>query len=208
MADTVLVLHSGGLDSTTCLFSAQSEGNKVISLGVDYSQRASVELAYAANQCQSREIERHVVKVEWERPARSLPFNRTIDEIRKDPSPAFLPGRNALFLSIALAHAAGVKATRILIGINCVDFSGYPDCTSKFLESFSNMAKEASPQGAEISAPLLNMSKPEIARKAQGLGIKPGETWSCYRPKIVAEGIVPCEICDACKLHRFAWSGV
>jgi 7-cyano-7-deazaguanine synthase len=208
MTETVLVLHSGGLDSTTCLLAAQNEGHRVLSLGIDYGQAARAELQYANQQCESRSINRQVIKVEWAKPLRHMPLNRTIEEIRRSASTAFLPGRNALFLALALAHAAGVNAKRVVIGINCIDFSGYPDCTPKFLAAFTAMAQAADPLGPVISAPLLLKSKPEIARMAYALGLRRGDTWSCYRPTGGSEHPSPCGACDACSLHEHAWSHV
>jgi len=206
MSETVLVLHSGGLDSTTCLLAAQKDGHRVLSLGIDYGQVARAELKYADQQCASRGIERRVIKVEWVKPERLVPINRSLEEIRRETSTAFLPGRNALFLTLAMAHAAGVNATRIVIGINCVDFSGYPDCKPQFLEAFKAMARAADPSGPKISAPVLHKSKQEIARMAFALGLRLGDTWSCYRPEGDSEHPVPCGACDACKLHAHAWS--
>jgi 7-cyano-7-deazaguanine synthase len=203
---TVLVLHSGGLDSTACLFQAQQLGHRVISLGIDYGQRHQVELLFARRQCDAHNIERHVVAISWQKPKRDIPLGRTVDQIKSGVSSAFLPGRNLLFLSIAAAHAAGVGADEVWTGINAVDFSGYPDCTPAFFERFVEVARAANPDGPTVAAPLLALSKPEIARLARSLGIGPGDTWSCYRPKLSAGGVVPCGDCDACKLHDFAWS--
>lgn len=204
MGKTIVVLHSGGLDSTTCLLLAKHEGHTPISLGVNYGQR-SVEMHFAAAQCEKYEIERHVVDVRWEKPQRVVPLNRSIDEIRSGVSTAFLPGRNLLFLSLANAHASGIGAQEVWTGINSVDFSGYPDCTPEFLAAFTRLTATANPAGPLTHAPLMTLSKPQIARKARELGLGPGDTWSCYRPKIVGGRIEPCGACDACKLHSFAW---
>ncbi len=204
---SVVVLHSGGLDSTTCLLLAKSEGFRPISLGVSYGQR-SVEMHFAASQCARFGIERHIIDVRWEKPARAVPMNRSVDEIRSGVSTAFLPGRNLLFLSLANAHASGVKAQEVWTGLNSVDFSGYPDCTPEFLAAFLQITSVANPNGPTTVAPLMTMSKPEIARMAQSLGLGPDDTWSCYRPSIEHGGIKPCGQCDACKLHAFAWQSV
>jgi 7-cyano-7-deazaguanine synthase len=208
MTETVLVLHSGGLDSTTCLLDAQSQGCRVYSLGVDYGQRAQVELEYARRQCESRGIHRDVIGLQWTKPRREIPMNRSLDEIRRHSSPAFLPGRNSLFLALGLVQAAGIDATRLVIGINCIDFSGYPDCKPEFLNAFMSMARAANPACPEISAPLLHKSKPEIARLASGLGLRRQDTWSCYRPVGPDDDPKPCGACDACKLHDYAWSNI
>jgi 7-cyano-7-deazaguanine synthase len=223
----VLVLHSGGMDSTTCLYEAHRGGAEVFSLGVDYGQRLSVELMYAQRQCDALGIERSVVSVSWRKPERVIPLNRTVDEMRASISPAFLPARNAILLSLACAHASGISADEVHTGLNCIDFSGYPDCTVEFFRSFTTMMNIANPQGpklehippasnredsqrpkATLVAPLLNLSKVEIAKMARGLGIGENDTWSCYRPQITSAGIVPCRACDACRLHDHAWRAI
>ena len=137
-----------------------------------------------------------------------MPGDRDVAEMRASIAPAFLPGRNALFLSIASAHAAGIGAEKIYIGLNCVDFSGYPDCTEEFFDAYRSMALIANPTGASLEAPLLKLSKREIARQASELGIGKNDTWSCYQPKIDDGKVVPCAICDACRLHDHAWSDI
>jgi len=204
----IVVLHSGGLDSTVCLLLAASRGHEVLSLGVSYNQRHQVELDYAAAQCAKLGVDRRVVSVAWSKPTRELPTGRTVSEIKRGVSSAFLPGRNGVFLMLAAAEAAGIGAQQVWTGINSVDFSGYPDCRPEFIESFRKMLAFAIPKGPRIMAPLQNKSKPQIARIAKKLGLKPFDTWSCYRPKIAATGYTPCGACDACKLHEFAWHGL
>jgi 7-cyano-7-deazaguanine synthase len=201
----VVVLHSGGLDSTVCLLLAASRDFSVVSLGIDYAQSHRIELDYAANQCKRFGIERRVIRVSWEKPLRVIPMNRSLAEIRKGVSSAFLPGRNGVFLMLAAAEAAGLGADEIWTGINSVDFSGYPDCTPDFVKSFRKMLSYAIPGGPKLSAPLQSKSKPQIGRLAKRLGLNMGDTWSCYRPKITNSGISPCSECDACKLHQLAW---
>ncbi|OFZ67343.1 MAG: 7-cyano-7-deazaguanine synthase QueC [Betaproteobacteria bacterium RBG_16_56_24] len=201
----VVVLHSGGLDSTVCLLLAISRGHNVISLGIDYNQTHRIELDYAAAQCARFNVERRLIKVSWDKPQRVIPTNRSISEIRQGVSSAFLPGRNGVFLMLATAEAAGLGADEIWTGINSVDFSGYPDCTPKFIESFRKMLSFAIPKGAKLIAPLQTKSKPQIGRLAKRLGLNNEDTWSCYRPRITKTGVSPCGACDACKLHQFAW---
>lgn len=205
MKKQVVVLHSGGLDSTVCLLLAVSRGYHVVSLGIDYNQTHRVELDYATAQCLRFGIERRVIRVSWDKPQRVLPTNRSLSEIRKGVSSAFLPGRNGVFLMLATAEAAGLGASEIWTGINSVDFSGYPDCTPDFIKSFRKMLTFAIPGGPKLSAPLQNKSKPQIGRLAKRLGLCNEDTWSCYRPRITNTGISPCGECDACKLHQFAW---
>jgi 7-cyano-7-deazaguanine synthase len=200
-----LVLHSGGLDSTLCLLMARKAGREVLSLGVDYGQSHRIELEYALGQCRKYDIERRVLRVEWDKPVRDIPTDRSLDEMRSSVSPAFLPGRNAVFLTLACAQAAGIECEEVWIGVNAVDYSGYPDCRPEFIDSFGVMIEVAIPGGAKIVTPLMEMSKAQIAAKAHELGLLPGDTWSCYKPRITAQGILPCNECDACILHDHAW---
>jgi 7-cyano-7-deazaguanine synthase len=206
MPRKIIVLHSGGLDSTVCLLLAREKGFDVISLGIDYGQRSSVELEYANNQCKRFNIPRKVLRIEWDKPSVVIPVDRTIQDIRMGVSSAFLPGRNAIFLCLACAEAAGLEANEVWIGINSVDFSGYPDCRSQFIHAFRAMIKEAFLDPPEIVVPLIYMNKPQIAQEAYRLGLYKNETWSCYTPVKTSDGIKPCERCDACKLSNYAWS--
>jgi 7-cyano-7-deazaguanine synthase len=201
----VIVLHSGGLDSTVCLLLARKTGAQVTSLSIDYGQKHIVELHYANVQCIKYEVERLTLRIAWNKPIHAIPTNRSIDEMRSGVSPAFLPGRNALFLALACAEASGQGASEVWIGVNAVDFSGYPDCRPEFVESFQKMISLAIPNGPKIISPLLHMSKPDIAREAIRLGIAHGDTWSCYKPNVTTEGLQPCGKCDACVLHEHAW---
>ena len=188
----VLVLHSGGMDSTTCLYRAHHAGAEVLSLGIDYGQNLAVELLFAERHCKAIGVPREVVSVSWRKPGRKIPLNRTVQEMGATVSPAFLPGRNVLFLSIACAQASGVGADEVHIGLNAVDFSGYPDCTPRFLDAYVAMMAEANPGGPRIVAPLLSLSKPEIASMAKDLGIGEFDTWSCYLPQVVEGTVSAC----------------
>lgn len=200
-----LVLHSGGLDSTLCLLMAIETKHTVISLGIDYGQRHRIELEYASAQCRKYDIERRVLKVEWDKLKHEIPAGRSLDEIRTGISPAFLPGRNVVFLSLACAEAAGIGASNVWIGVNAIDFSGYPDCRPEFIDAFKAMINIAVPGGPQIVAPLISMSKPEIASEALKHGLVQGDTWSCYQPQFTSQGITECGECDACILHHHAW---
>ena len=204
----VLVLHSGGMDSTTCLYKAHRETGDVFSLGINYGQRLAVELMFAQRHCDSLGIPREVTSVSWAKPDRAIPTGRSVEEMRAHVSPAFLPSRNAVFLSIACAHAAGVGAEEVHIGINSVEYSGYPDCTPEFLSAFSAMMAVAHPGGPRIVAPLLYLDKPAIAALAHEYGLGEHDTWSCYRPVLREGAVVPCGVCDACKLHTHAWQAI
>ncbi len=200
-----IVLHSGGLDSTVCLLKAKGMNREVISLGIDYGQKHRIELEYAKQQCERFKIVRKVLRIEWDKPHLNIPLDRSVQEMRQSVSPAFLPGRNALFLTLACAEAAGIGASEVWIGVNAVDFSGYPDCRPEFIKAFQKMIRVAIPKGPKIVTPLLHMSKPQIARIAHRLGLKKGDFWCCYRPALTSNGIEPCNRCDACLLHRHAW---
>jgi 7-cyano-7-deazaguanine synthase len=205
---SVLVLHSGGLDSTVCMLQALEAAHSVTSLGIRYGQRHEIELRYARSQCERLGVERTEISVEWVKPKRDRPLNRGLDEIRLGPtSSAFLPGRNLVFLALASAHAAGVGAAEVWTGVNHRDSSGYPDCTPEFVDAFRQACRHSHTGTVEIRAPLQDLTKPEIAAEAERLGLRPGETWSCYSPT-GANGDLPCGACDACVLHAFAWAGL
>lgn len=206
MTTKVLVLHSGGLDSTVCLLLAKSKGHEVISLGIDYNQTHRIEMEYAAAQCKRFDIERRVIRVGWDKPIRVIPTGREVSEMKRTVSSAFLPGRNGIMLMLSCAEAAGVGADEVWTGINSVDFSGYPDCKPEFISSFRRMLSYAIPGGPKLLAPLQNKSKPQIGRLAKKHGLCSEDTWSCYRPKISKTGLSPCGVCDACVLHEHAWS--
>lgn len=107
---------------------------------------------------------------------------------------------------LALQTGEVLRAVEVWIGVNAVDFSGYPDCRPEFIDSFRHMLSLGAPQGPRIIAPLLQMTKPQIVAEAIRLGLSRGDTWSCYEPAFSASGIHPCGRCDACKLHEYAWS--
>ncbi len=200
-----VVLHSGGLDSTVCLLLAQSRGRDAYSLGINYGQRQQIELEFANRQCERFGIERRIVDVSWQKPEIYIPKDRTVAEMKTGIAPTFLPGRNAVFLALACAEAAGAGANEVWLGVNAVDYSGYPDCRGSFLEAFRAMWKEAVPTPPRIVAPLVRLSKPQIAALAGELGLAPGDTWSCYAPEEKNDATRPCGHCDACLLHAHAW---
>jgi 7-cyano-7-deazaguanine synthase len=203
-----VVLHSGGLDSTLCLLLARKHGRIPRSLGISYGQRQQIEIEFAAKQCARFGIERHLVDVGWQKPHIDVPTGRTMEQMRNGIAPTFLPGRNAVFLAIACAEAAGAGAEEVWIGVNAVDYSGYPDCRESFLTAFRKMWAEAVPNPPRVVAPLVNLTKPQIAAHAKELGLKPGDTWSCYAPDMSSGAAQPCGVCDACILHNHAWDDV
>lgn len=109
---------------------------------------------------------------------------------------------------LAAAEAAGLGASEIWIGVNARDYSGYPDCRPEFVEMFQNMLRVATLDAPNVIAPLIEKTKPEIAREASRLGLGKGETWSCYQPLMSNNGLTACGACDACVLHEHAWKTV
>ena len=187
---------------------AIEKGYSPVSLGIDYHQHHRVELDYAEKLSRRFKVERRVLRIEWDKPHREIPLDRSIEEMRAKPSPAFLPGRNIVFLTLGLAEAAGIGASEVWIGINSIDFSGYPDCTQEFLDSYSKTIQVGMPGGPRILAPLMFLSKPEIAKKAANYGLQPDDTWSCYRPVLIGSLSKPCGRCDACRLNEYAWKSI
>jgi 7-cyano-7-deazaguanine synthase len=201
-----LVLHSGGLDSTTCLLLARARGRDVISLGIRYGQRHDIELDIAARQCRAHGIPRRIIDVAWQKPEIAIPLDRDFESMKTGIAPTFVPGRNAVFLALACAEAAGVGATEVWLGVNAVDYSGYPDCRASFLAAFTAMWREAVPEPPAIVSPLVRLGKPEIAALAAALGLAKGDTWSCYAPAGDGVEAQPCGRCDACRLNDLAWA--
>jgi 7-cyano-7-deazaguanine synthase len=206
MKTHAIVLHSGGMDSTVCLLKALASGRTVTSLGIDYGQKQLVELEYAKVQCERFGVPRKVLQIAWDQPRLRIPRDRKIADMKKGVAPTFLPGRNAVFLALACAEAGGVGAKEVWIGVNALDFSGYPDCRPAFVRAFQKMISAAIPKGPKIVTPLIHRTKPQIAREAYRRGLRRGEMWCCYRPVIAKVGIVPCGRCDACILHEHAWA--
>ena len=201
-----IILHSGGLDSSVCLLLAKARGRVPRSLGISYGQRHHVEMEYAEKLCARFGIERRVIDVNWDTPQITIPKDRSVEEMKAGIAPTFVPGRNAVFLALACAEASGFGATEVWLGVNAVDYSGYPDCRESFLSAFRTMWAEAVPTPLRIVAPLVTLTKPEIAHLAHELGLKQGDTWSCYAPDVSSGTPKPCGHCDACLLHQHAWA--
>jgi 7-cyano-7-deazaguanine synthase len=183
--------------------------HEVVSVGIEYGQRHRVELDYAQAQCNRFGFERRMLRVAWDQSSIEIPVGRTADEIRAaGVAPTFVPARNAVFLTLASAEACGLGAEEVWIGVNALDYSGYPDCRPEFIRAFEEMMQLAVPGGPKVVAPLVSMTKPEIAAEANRLGLAPGDTWSCYQPKMIRKGLIPCSECDACVLHTLAWKTV
>jgi 7-cyano-7-deazaguanine synthase len=204
------------MDSATCLALAQRDGFEVIALTVDYGQRHRVEIECARRLARARGVEDHrIVRVDLREiggsaltGAADVPKDRSSGEIAGEIPITYVPARNTLFLSLALGLAEVVDAGVIYIGATAVDYSGYPDCRPEFLQAFEALARVATARGVrgdpvEIRAPLVALSKAEIARTGAALGIDYGLTSSCYDPDAVG---APCGRCDACQLRRKGFS--
>lgn len=214
-----VVLLSGGLDSTTVLAHALAEGWEAYALSFDYGQRHHEELSRAAEIAQALgAVEHKVVRVDLAAFGGSaltadldVPKNRV--DVGGDIPITYVPARNTVFLSLALAWAETLGARDLFVGVNALDYSGYPDCRPDFLRAFEALASVATKAGVEsgepfrIHAPLLELTKADIVRKAVALGVDLSRTLSCYDPGV---GGAPCGACDACMLRAkgFAEAGV
>jgi 7-cyano-7-deazaguanine synthase len=206
-----VVLLSGGLDSATALAIAKSQGYETYSLSFDYGQRHRQELEAARRVADSLGVNEHrVVKIDNSLFAGSaltdnvdVPKNRTDEEIGTGIPVTYVPARNTIFLSHALAWAETIPAAHIFIGVNALDYSGYPDCRPEYIALFEMLANSGTKAGAEgmrfqIHVPLIKLSKAQIIQKAVELNVDLSLTHSCYDP--AADGRA-CGKCDACKLR-------
>lgn len=204
-----VVLLSGGLDSTTALYWAKSEYSSVIALSIRYGQRHVKELSAARAVARAAEVRLHEVSI-------SLPWlqgsSLTNSSLRIPDTPlkkigtggvpsTYVPGRNTIFLSLAVSLADAVGASAIVIGANALDYSGYPDCRPPFIDAFGKVAREGTKRGSEgkplrILAPLLRLDKKGVVQLAARVGAPLRLTWSCY-----AGGARQCGRCDSCKLR-------
>ena len=210
---------SGGLDSATCLALARREGYACYALSFDYGQRHRVELEAAARVARSLGAERHqVVEIGLDKFGGSaltadiaVPKARALDAMSQAIPLTYVPARNTIFLSVALAWAEVLESSDIFIGVNALDYSGYPDCRPEFIEAYERMANLATKAGVEdrtrlrIHTPLIRLSKAEIIRLAAELGVPFALTHSCYDPR--PDGS-PCGECDACLLRRKGFAEV
>lgn len=207
-----VVLLSGGLDSTTALAIVQSQGFRLFALSFNYGQRHEIELASAARVAESLNAEHHlIVDVDLRAIGGSaltgsseVPKDRSLEEISGGIPITYVPARNTIFLSFALAWAEVLGAQDIFIGVNALDYSGYPDCRPEYIEAFEKMASLATKAGVEgrlrlkIHTPLIAMTKAEIIKTGLELGVDYSLTHSCYDP--TAEGLA-CGKCDSCRLR-------
>jgi 7-cyano-7-deazaguanine synthase len=216
MGRKAVVLLSGGLDSMVCAALAREAGYSVHALTVDYNQRHRRELDAARVIAAELGAARHVVLPLDLRQFGGSALTDDIavpkDGVGDDIPVTYVPARNLVFLSLTLAWAEALGARDLVIGVNALDYSGYPDCRPEFIAGFADLAALATKAGSEgrafqIHAPLQYLGKAEIAREAQRLGLDPAMSWSCYDPQ--ADGSA-CGLCDSCRLRRegFAKAGV
>ncbi len=219
MSDTsasAVVLLSGGLDSATVLALLRDQGVDCYTLSFDYGQRHRVELQAAERVAQAGGAREHrTMGIDFADIGGSALTDTSVavPETPSDGIPVtYVPARNTVFLALALAWAEVLGARRIAIGVNAVDYSGYPDCRPEYVAAFEHLATLATRQGVEgapvrIDAPLLNLSKADIIRRGITLGVDYALTTSCYQPD--ADGRA-CGRCDACRLRAegFATAGV
>ncbi|MFQ5731406.1 MAG: 7-cyano-7-deazaguanine synthase QueC [Planctomycetaceae bacterium] len=225
MAETpkrpAVVLVSGGLDSATVLAVAKADGFEPFALSFDYGQRHRLELEAAGRVCAAAGVSRHVVIPLNLREIGgsaltddiAVPKDRCEDEMQAGIPVTYVPARNTVFLAIALGWAEALGAGDVFIGVNAVDYSGYPDCRPEFIAAFETLANLATKAGVEgttrfrIHTPLIALTKSEIIRRGAGLGVDYGLTLSCYDP---GETGRPCGHCDSCQLRAkgFAEAGL
>lgn len=207
-----VVLLSGGMDSTTCCAIAKQEGFDLYCLSFSYGQRHAAELEAARAVARSMSVREHQLialdaAVFSESALTSdikVPKNRILDRMAADIPPTYVPARNTMFLSYALAYAETIGSNDIFIGVNALDYSGYPDCRPEYIAAFETMANLATKAGVEgrrltIHAPLIKLTKAQIIKKGIGLGVDFGLTHSCYDPS--ASGLA-CGACDSCLLRK------
>ena len=208
-----VILSSGGLDSTTVMAIAKHDGYLIYSLSFSYGQRHKVELEAAKKVADKIGVEKHLVlNLDLHKIGQSaltsnteVPKNRNDKTISANIPVTYVPARNTIFLSYALAWAEVIRSSDIFIGVNAIDYSGYPDCRPEYIEAFEKMANLATKAGVEkitkieINTPLLNMSKAQIIKKGIELGVDYSLTHSCYDPN--PEGVA-CGRCDSCILRK------
>ena len=202
-----VVLISGGLDSMVSAATAREEGRALLALSIDYNQRHRIELDAARAVAAALGAERHIV----------LPLDLSAfggsaltadiavpkDGVQPGIPVTYVPARNTVFLSLALGWAEAVGARDLYLGVNALDYSGYPDCRPEFIAAFEGLAELATKAGVEgepfrIHAPLQHMTKADIVREGARLGLDMGLSWSCYDPTAAAEH---CGLCDSCRLR-------
>jgi 7-cyano-7-deazaguanine synthase len=207
-----VVLLSGGLDSTTTLAIAKSLGFETYAMTFRYGQRHSQEIEASKKVAESFKVAQHVMAdIDLRMFGGSaltsnidVPKERTAEEMKEGIPVTYVPARNTIFLSFALAWAEVLESSDIFIGVNALDYSGYPDCRPEYIEAYSKMANLATKVGVEggqinIHTPLISLTKAQIIKKGVGLGVDYSITLSCYDPN---PGGAACGCCDSCQLRK------
>ena len=211
MKKTAVILLSGGLDSTTCVAIAKDQGFELYGLTINYGQKHIFELESAKSIASYFDIKNHtIIDINLAQfggsaltSSMNVPKNRNISDMNDIPV-TYVPARNTVFLSIALAKAETVNAFDIFIGVNALDYSGYPDCRPAFISQFEKLANFATKDAVEkrgkykIHTPLINLTKSKIIIKGLDLNVDYSMTSSCYDP---TDKGYPCGLCDACQLR-------
>ena len=218
-----VILLSGGLDSSTVLYQAKADGCECYAISFDYQQRHRRELESAAQIARSAGVVQHQVvkfdltlwggsaltdnKIDLPGVREALRMQaRSLEQMSENIPITYVPARNTIFLSFALAYAETIGAERVYIGVNALDYSGYPDCRPDYIEAMQSVFRLGTKQGREgeaiaIVAPLIELKKTEIIELGNSLGVKWEDTWSCY-----AGGEKACGVCDSCRLRVAAFS--
>ncbi|UNU73583.1 7-cyano-7-deazaguanine synthase QueC [Moraxella nasovis] len=204
-----VVLFSGGLDSTTCLYWAKSQFKHITAISFRYGQRHSSELIAAQNIAKALDVDHRIIDIDIAQLGGSALTDNSIDvpeyDANSDAVPVtYVPARNTIFLSYALAAAEVTGSNYIVIGVSSVDFSGYPDCRPDFIEAFERLANLATVTGRagntlSVVAPLQLLSKAQTLKLGLKLGVDYGQTVSCYQAD---ESGLACGVCDSCSLRR------
>ncbi|WP_375249095.1 7-cyano-7-deazaguanine synthase QueC [Sphingomonas sp.] len=204
-----VALISGGLDSMVSAALAREAGHPLLALSIDYNQRHHIELAAARRVARALGATRHIVlPIDLSAFGGSALTDEAIavpkDGVGSDIPVTYVPARNTIFLSLALGWAEAAGARDLYLGINALDYSGYPDCRPEFIAAFEQLADLATKAGVEgqpfrFRAPLQHMTKADIVREGARLGLDMGLSWSCYDP---APGAQHCGLCDSCRLRH------
>ena len=209
-----VILLSGGLDSSTVLYQAKADGCECYALSFDYQQRHRRELQSAKAIAQSAGVKEHRVVSfdlrQWGGSALTdndldLPEHRSLAEMSQNIPITYVPARNTIFLSFGLSYAEAISAQRVYVGVNALDYSGYPDCRPDYIQAMQKVFELGTKQGREgepieIVTPLINLKKTAIIELGNQLGVPWEQTWSCY-----AGGDVACGVCDSCQLRLTAF---
>lgn len=210
-----VVLLSGGLDSSTVLYQAKADGCNCYALSFDYQQRHRRELEAAHAIASTAGVAEHqIVNFDLRKwggsaltdEAMDLPADRSLEEMSRHIPITYVPARNSIFLSFGLAYAEAIAASRVYIGVNALDYSGYPDCRPDYIQAMQEVFRLGTKQGREgeaiaIVTPLIDLKKTEIIQLGDRLGVPWSKTWSCY-----AGGELACGQCDSCRLRLAAFA--